>query len=115
MRLRDFHLRAVPAVVDPRAEDPGAVVLLEVHEWADEHDGVAVVPYRFDDRPAGRLLREPRASNGDLCIKSAHRPTTLEPTRADVSLATREFCPPGPGPTTNGPLEPGRAPVTIEQ
>jgi hypothetical protein len=54
--LCDLHLGAVAAVVNPAADDVGALTLLEVHERPDERHRLPVGRRGVEYRPAGLLV-----------------------------------------------------------
>ena len=72
--LGDLNLRAVPAVVDPGAEDSGPVAFFEVDQRPDEHHRLTVILHGFDHRPATRLLHEARSSNCYFSVEGRHAP-----------------------------------------
>ena len=73
-RLRHLDLAAVAAVVDPVADDPDPLALLEVDEGADERHGAAVGTGGVEHGPAGLLVGIPDVADRHLVVK-AHAPT----------------------------------------
>ena len=72
VRLGGLHLRAVAAVLHPRADDAGALALLEVDQRADQRDRRPVGTGRLDHRPPGLGVGEPDAPDGHLGVERAH-------------------------------------------
>lgn len=68
-RLRDLHLEAISAVVDPSADHARALALLQMHQRSDEHDLIAVLVGCVEHRPAGLLAHEACAPYRDLAIE----------------------------------------------
>ena len=99
--LGDLDLAAEAAVLDPFADDPGALALLEVDERSDEGDRRAVGPGGIEHRPAGLLVGEADVADGDRRVE-AHG-TTVEPMAAPPS--------PPAGPRPAAPAQPTLADV----
>ncbi len=80
--LGDLDLASVAAVVDPVADDPRPLTLLEVDERSHERDRRAVGGGRVEHRPSGLLVGEAHVADGDRCVE-AHVTTVEVPGAVD--------------------------------